>query len=238
MRTGLTILGLVLLVAVAVTVTRLGILYSQVDRYRQYWVAERERSAESGTIRLIALGDSSAQGIGASRPERGYVGLLAESIEEMRNQPVQVINLSVSGATVRDVIQKQLPTLQNVNLRSSDIVVMTIGGNDVVQNTRPESEYIAEDILSLMRAVPQQTIVADIAYFGGGRYKSREQTVQDYNRLIWQAAQDQTLATADLYTVTKQRDNWRVYSADLFHPSDHGYQNWHDAFWPLVQKQL
>jgi len=75
---------------------RLWQLRHQVDRDRDYWAAPK---GEPGGILYVALGDSVAQGIGASGPERGYVGLLAERLRIATGRPVLVVNLSRSGAS-------------------------------------------------------------------------------------------------------------------------------------------
>ncbi|MEO5743679.1 MAG: hypothetical protein ABIQ53_03685, partial [Terracoccus sp.] len=56
---------------------RLWHLRGEVARYGRYWAQPRGGNAG---ILYVALGDSTAQGIGASRPERGYVGLIAERL--------------------------------------------------------------------------------------------------------------------------------------------------------------
>ena len=102
-----TVVALTLAVP-GVWVLRLCELRQQVNRHRNYWSLPR---GDAGGIVYVALGDSTAQGIGASRPERGSVGLVAQRLRVATGRPVQVINLSVSGARVRDVVGDQLPKL-------------------------------------------------------------------------------------------------------------------------------
>ena len=57
------------------------------------------------------LGDSTAQGLGAPSPEGGYVGQVLAVLRERPAMPWQVLNLSVSGALIRDVLHQQLPRI-------------------------------------------------------------------------------------------------------------------------------
>src|SRR5215212_8776807 len=68
---------------------------SSVGPYQLQWKRRELRwaAARAGTLRYVALGDSLAQGIGASRPDRGYVGLLAERVERATGRRVEVVNL-------------------------------------------------------------------------------------------------------------------------------------------------
>ncbi|MHB8274889.1 MAG: hypothetical protein ACYDC9_09005 [Dermatophilaceae bacterium] len=65
----------------------------------------------------VTLGGSAAQGVGASSPRRGYVSLVAEQLSRSTGRPVRVINLSRSGARVRDVVDEQQPRLAGMPSR-------------------------------------------------------------------------------------------------------------------------
>ena len=54
-------------------------------------------------------GDSTAQGLGAPSPESGYVGQVLAELRGPTGQPWWVLNLSTSGALIRDVAEYQLP---------------------------------------------------------------------------------------------------------------------------------
>ena len=79
------------------------------DEYRQYWEASNERARHSGGPLWVALGDSTAQGLGASAPDRGYVGQLLVELQEAQRRPWRVVNLSVTGARISDVVREQVP---------------------------------------------------------------------------------------------------------------------------------
>ena len=81
----------------------------------------------------MAIGDSMSQGIGASAPERGLVGQVAEHLAAA-GRPHRVVNLSVTGARVQDAIDHQLPALHDLVAIGPVPALLTvvIGSNDVV----------------------------------------------------------------------------------------------------------
>jgi lysophospholipase L1-like esterase len=98
----------------------------------------------------LALGDSVAAGVGASRPELGYVPRVADALRSARQCSTdqrtsclgESIDLSVSGATTTTLIATQLPAAtallqtRNGNATPDDdvrLITLTIGGNDVFQ---------------------------------------------------------------------------------------------------------
>lgn len=63
-------------------------LYLSVGSYQKFW---QKKATEVGEITYLALGDSAAQGIGASSPMRGYVGAVARRIEAQTGKRVRVV---------------------------------------------------------------------------------------------------------------------------------------------------
>jgi lysophospholipase L1-like esterase len=79
------------------------------------------------TGRYISLGDSIAQGQGASDPALGFVELLARDEGNLA-----VDNLAVGGATTRDVIDRQLPpVLPPAYGGQPAFITISAGFNDV-----------------------------------------------------------------------------------------------------------
>ena len=62
--------------------------------YAEHWRRAATNVPEDA-IHYVALGDSAAQGVGASRVETSYVALLAERISQVSRRQVVVTNLSV-----------------------------------------------------------------------------------------------------------------------------------------------
>lgn len=120
-----------------------------------YWARPQGRS---GGLLYVALGDSAAQSIGASRPEHGYVGVLAQRLRDSTGHRVQVVNLSRSGARMHDVTDSQIPALAALG-RTPHVITVAIGGNDILQYDRA-AFCLASDRLT--SALPSSTYVADV----------------------------------------------------------------------------
>ncbi len=98
-------------------------------------------------ITYLALGDSVAAGVGASRADLGYVPLVADALnrrhcgtDQALGCPLESINMSVTGATTTTLIASQLPAAtsllqeRNSNTTPEDdvrLITLTIGGNDL-----------------------------------------------------------------------------------------------------------
>lgn len=195
-----------------------------IERARLFWAEPR---GESGGLVYVALGDSVAQGLGARVPAKGYVGLLAERLR--KSGPVQVVNLSASGARIHDVLDDQLPRLRALD--RVDVVTLDIGGNDV---RRYDPVRFEREITALLASVPAGTIVADLPYFMHGHWE-RDALVA--GRLVREAALAAGLSVVPMHAALQGR-GWvgmfRDYAADFFHPNDRGHRVWADAFWPQV----
>lgn len=205
-------------------------LYRSVRLYEQHWA---QPQGDAGGLRYVALGDSAAQGIGASAPERGYVGLLAERLRDASAKPIQVINISRSGAKIEDVVKDQLPRLSQLQ---PDIVTVAVGGNDIGEWDAASFAVNAE---ALCAGLPVgKTVVADVPSFMHGRWRARS---LEAARILTDACRPRGLRVAQLHSTLESqgtRGMFTLYAADWFHPNDRGYQVWADAFWSELQSLL
>ncbi len=227
LRVGMWALLTIIIIAILAELVLLLLLKQNVDNYKYYWISESQKPAPADSLLYVALGDSSAQGLGATRPEKGYVGLVAASLKEKTNKPVQIVNLSVTGARVQDVLETQLPQLDKLKINNKTVVTLAIGANDmsIFQSAAFESQMD-----ELLERLPKQTVVADVAYFGGGRKRNLEKNALKANEIIAELTKKYNLKLAPLHGITQQRDSLWTMSADLLHPSNKGYRNWYEAF--------
>jgi hypothetical protein len=101
------------------------------SEYRRYWEESNERARQADGPLWVAVGDSTAQGIGASAPDRGYVGQLLVRLRDEQRRPWRVVNLSVTGARVADVVREQVPRINEVG--EPELVTCAAGANDVIR---------------------------------------------------------------------------------------------------------
>lgn len=205
------------------------ILNETLPVHSAWW---RARAKEPGDFLYVALGDSAAQGIGASSPGRSYVGLIAEAVADATGRRVRVVNLSGSGAGVADAIEQQLPRLARL---APDLVTVAIGANDIA--AFDPAAFLA-GIRRMFGALPSHAIVADLPYFYLPWNESR---VREANRIVNAVAAERGLAVAPLHATTKRAGVAGIathFAVDLFHPNDRGYRAWASAFLPAVLAAL
>ncbi|MBU1589111.1 MAG: SGNH/GDSL hydrolase family protein [Actinobacteria bacterium] len=202
-----------------------GRLAQAIPVHSSFW---RERRKAEGERLYVALGDSAAQGIGASRPDHSYVGVLARQLGD----GWRVVNLGISGATVRMVLDSELPAFRKLQ---PDLVTVSIGANDIAGF---DEQRFARDIRALFDALPDHAIVATVPSF---HFLPAEKRVRAANRIITDAAAERGLAVAPLHARTRRQGLWGVstqFAGDLFHPNDRGYRVWASAFEPLVDSRV
>ena len=202
-----------------------GRLAEAIPVHSKFW---RERKLRQGELLYVAIGDSAAQGIGASRPAHGYVGVLAKRL----GSRWRVVNLGISGATVRIAIDSELPALRKLQ---PDLVTVSIGANDIASF---DAQRFERDIRELFDALPPHAIVADLPSF---YFLPGEKKVAAANRILRDAAAERGLAVVPLHASTKRQGLWGVstqFAGDLFHPNDRGYRVWAAAFEAAVDARV
>lgn len=203
-------------------------LFTQLARYQRYWDENNKRQPVASEIVYVALGDSTAQAIGASKPSKGYVSLVAAEINKKYGKPVRTVNLSRSGARIADALNQQLPAYEKLGLKSEPIITIEIGANDMINF---DAQKFQSETDMLMSKLPSQTIMSDIPSFRGSRFASREPNIIQANQIMYKLAEKHGLKLAGLHERVERNHGLRTFARDIFHPSDYGYKtNWAPAF--------
>jgi len=193
--------------------------------HSKWW---RDLAKTDGEILYVAIGDSAAQGIGASQPKNSYVGVIADHVRFATGRSVRVVNLPVSGATVALAVADQLPRFAEYN---PDIVTVAIGANDIASF---DPATFREGIRRVFAALPDHAIVADLPDF---YLPWNERKVAVGNAILREEAAVRGLTVVPLHDTMKRegiRGILTQFAEDLFHPNDHGYRVWASAFLPAV----
>ncbi len=188
----------------------------QVAPWARAWEAHNRRVlAQDGPL-WVALGDSMTQGIGASAPERGWAGQLSERLAGAGWQH-RLVNLSVSGARVEDVLDRQLPALDAALAASgaadAALVTVVIGSNDIVAARHRDG--LVERFAQMLDRLPPALGRRQPARTPGGRRAL-------VDALLRERAADGRLVLADMREEGPRSWRGRL-AADLFHPNDLGY---------------
>ena len=201
-------------------------LASSVNRYHDFWAT---KANETGEITYLALGDSAAQGIGATNPMKGYVGLIANNIEGKSGKSVRIVNISKTGAKFDDYLKEQAPVIATLK---PDIITIQIGANDI--KLFNADEYRAK-FKKVLKTLPDGTFVSNMPLFNsrpgstaGGKQGSEiiQEELRNYPNLHFVNLQQETTEHQSVFG----------FAPDLFHPNNISYKNWANAFLKEIDK--
>ncbi len=187
---------------------------AQIEPYTQHWSDQNQTAVTADGPLLAVIGDSTALGIGASDPRRGYVGLLAEALSRRDDRTWRVVNLAQSGARSADGLERQLPVVDGLIERgvAPATVLCCIGTNDVVWST--DTTSTRNRLRAIIGRLPEGSTVGLVA---GSSPRARL-----VNRAIRGAAADRACGLVDPWREPGPPPQERL-AADRFHPNDLGY---------------
>lgn len=194
--------------------------FEHVEDYAAAWSADNAVALAGDGPLWVVLGDSAAQGVGASSHLAGYVGVVRDRLQARDGRPWRVLNLSRSGARTREVLDVQWPAAQGVQ---GDLLTALVGGNDAL---RTKEEVWRRDVQDLCAALPPGAVVSTVAR------GVRERRTRRVNEVIRACAAERGLLVADLWAHTGAP--YKGLYFDGFHPNDRGYLQWADALWEAI----
>jgi lysophospholipase L1-like esterase len=207
----------------------------QALTFAEYWRAHNKTALAAEGPLWVVLGDSTAQGVGASSPLHGYVGQVLAALAPQAKQPWRVVNLSRSGALAEQVLAHQLPVLESLG-QEPDLVTCGVGSNDIL-GTLPKRLH--STLRYLIDRLPRSSVVMDLPLPDGlwtiGGLCSPY--VSGVNKTIHTAATERGLPVAN---VSRHfAPPWRgKFAADRFHPNDLGYRHQANAVLAALPKTI
>lgn len=193
-------------------------VHAQVAAYALAWDEANRRAMEQSGPLWVALGDSTAQGIGASSYDQGYVGQLHRRLLAL-DPGWRVLNVSRSGARVADVLVDQLPVLEALS-PTPQLVTCGVGANDLLRT--PYARLLGQ-IRQLLDRLAPKSVVATLPQ------GIRPRRARPLNRLLAEEAPRRGLLVADVWAHTGPPWEGRL-ASDRFHPNERGYAQWAAAF--------
>lgn len=193
------------------------------SNYSNYW---QERQLGDGEFTLVVMGDSTALGVGASNPEKSFVGLLASNIQASTGKSVKIVNLSLPQATFSDILSKQAPKLSEHEV---DTVLVSAGRDDIDKST-----FNLGDLQKLMQSLPG--VDSYITEIPASYDTERNKIIETANKAINDYADATSVNVIPLYQVTSASIfDLSYYDWDFKHPNDKGHKLWADTIWDKVK---
>jgi len=188
---------------------------------------------------VIVFGDSLAAGVGASTPDHGFAALMFLQLSS-GDASSQFDDLAISGSTVADVLDKQVPEAEARGIAATD-VWLCVGGNDVFQGTSTDAYSTTEH--SLVARIRSSWPQAHIIVFGvpdvtrtpllPGVAQFHDVASAD-NAAAADAARQSQADFVDLLSFTDSQNVAGQLSSDSLHPDDAG----HAAIAAYAEKKL
>ena len=188
----------------------------QIDPYTAWWNKQNQNAVAMTGPLLAVVGDSTAIGIGASAPHRGFVGQVRDRLHEHHQGSWRVINLALSGARIQDALDRQLPVVEHLR---PDLVICCIGTNDVVWDR--ETTALPSKLHQLAAGLPVGSYLSTLS--------GTSKRAQLANSAILSAADDHKLVVVNPWDEPGPPPKQRL-AGDRFHPNDIGYELMGRAF--------
>ncbi|MDO8408376.1 MAG: GDSL-type esterase/lipase family protein [bacterium] len=235
----LVLVGTITLRALYITIR---LLWFQILGRRHAHQAAVFEVARPNGKRILIVGDSTAFGTGAARPEDSIAGRLAQDFPD-----TEIINHAVNGAITREV----LPQLQRAAGQHFDLVLVFTGGNDIWRFTN-----LKEMGLKLRELLDEATVLSGhrvivlfYANFGLSPIfpsflrNLLERRTERVRQTFVHVCTELGTPCIELYTAST-KDTWawassnpfaadpKIYfSGDYVHPSSEGYRLWYNRMW-------
>ena len=206
------------------------LLTNRIPAHHVYW-GERG-AADPEAVLYVVLGDSAALGLGASTPQRGYVGIVASEIARITGRRVRVRNLAIDGATCAVVLADELHRIPKAEAL---VCTLDVGANDIWSFAPAR---FRDEFDRICAALPAGAIVADLPSFSPLPVGRR---VDAANRIVREVVAAHGLTLAPLNATTRAGGPVKALrnaAGDLFHPNDRGHRVWAEAFLPAVRARL
>ena len=199
----------------------------------------------NAAIQYVALGDSTVEGVGATRAEFNYVSRLHGRLRAVY-PAARVANLGVGGTTSADVLRRQL---ERAIVLRPHLVTIAIGPNDITTRV-PVAEYERnlDTLLGRLRdettAVVVVNLIPDLVATPRFRmHRERDalarQTVL-FNEALERLGRAYGAEVVDLYTASQREIPARreLVGRDGYHPSDVGYARWAELVWVGIEARI
>ena len=184
------------------------------------------------THRMLVIGESTVAGLGARDHERALAGQFARAVAEHSGHTVKWNVIGRNGVTARRTIDELLPL---VPPGEYDIVLLGIGGNDVLKLSSPRKWR--RDMIELLGRLQQLGPSVKVFVTNCPMIIYSPALPQPIRSILWRLSRmhDENIrefssAIPNVFyfpqpTNLKLEGFW----ADGIHPSEQGYRDWADA---------
>jgi lysophospholipase L1-like esterase len=177
-------------------------------------------------VRVLAIGSSSTEGIGATAPDRTYPHLLEQALRvAWRGTPINVTNAGIGGETADQTLARLAEALRQPV--KPELVIWQVGTNDAITGGDEAAfRHRLEQGVALVRAAGSDLIILDQQYYPAIPDHAR------YERFVGLVAAVASSAEVPVFSRYALMKGWNrqdprllagMLSSDRFHMGDQGY---------------
>lgn len=196
-------------------------------------------------LNVVAIGDSLTAGVGDTENNGGYVGDVSDLLQKEENiSSVDVANFGVKGHKTTDLLRVLQKKKVLEKLREADIILMTIGGNDIMKVTRnhiidlkldpyreeqPLFEKRMNKIFQTVRTANPEAVIVYTGLYNPFKFMLPEldeidTIVEEWNRISTRIVmEDGNAIFVPIEDIFSRKSVANLLYTDEFHPSEKGY---------------
>ncbi|NYV68199.1 GDSL family lipase [Bacillus obstructivus] len=192
-------------------------------------------------LNITALGDSLTRGTGD--PEgKGYIGYMIDELKDKTKQKILLTNSAIKGQTSSQLLNQLGQTEIQRQIKNADLILLTIGGNDLFQggeallelngemDVQSEKPYLKnlKQIYTKLRSLNKHATIFHIGLYNPFIEMEESKQTSEYVRQ-WNfasaelAANYQKIVYVPTFDLFELNVNDYLFS-DKFHPNEAGYQ--------------
>ncbi|WP_414472319.1 SGNH/GDSL hydrolase family protein [Microvirga sp. M2] len=175
-------------------------------------------------IRILAIGSSSTEGIGATSPDRAYPAQLEDELSEDWKGNVSVVNAGKGGETGVQTVERLEAALETQHF---DLVIWQVGTNDAIKGVSEDDfRAILERGIAAVRTAGASLILLDQQYFPTIKDPSR---YEQFVHVVSALGRERQIPVFSRYALMQDWNSQSaeelrsMLSSDGFHMSDKGY---------------
>jgi lysophospholipase L1-like esterase len=196
-------------------------------------------------LTYVAIGASDTAGVGVEDPaHEAWVNVLAQALP----QPVEVLNLGISGATALDAVEQELPPALQALQEKSGLVTVWLVVNDLLLGVpldtyRRGLDRLLGDLRTKTDAqvaignAPDPPPNMDYLRVPGVPAAQRRALVETWNATIADLAAQHGAVLVDVFSRWPVGEHPEFIGPDRFHPSAVGYRALADVFRQTLAEQ-
>ncbi|MCP3027421.1 SGNH/GDSL hydrolase family protein [Halobacillus sp. A5] len=211
-------------------------------------------------LEVVAMGDSLTQGVGDGTDNGGYIGILEDNINDNdETADFTIDNFGRKGDRTDQLLTRMESEEISSSVEDADLVLITIGANNVVQvieenftslshdDFYPARENYRDELEEILTQV--ETSNPDASIYLIGLYNpfnqyfddipALSQIMTEWNNVSEEVVDDHSNASfIPIEDVFEEKENELLWEEDHFHPNEEGYKQMAERVLEYIREEI